>query len=213
MRSLPRSGAGSDPLPGWFRVTALVAVALAVAIAGIRAMHRDPPLPRLYALPPFSLLDDAGAPFGPDRLAGKASIVNFIFTSCPTVCPALTAKMARLQGTIAEPGVQFISVSVDPTNDTPEVLRAYGARFGRDPQRWTFVTGELEAVKRAVEEGFRVAMEGADRPNATAWDIVHGEHFVLVDRSGIIRGFYRPEDDDLARLARDAVRLSREFSP
>ena len=203
------------PLPRSFRALAVVAAAgaLAALAAGLWLVRSEPPPPHLYPLPAFALVDDEGKPFGPERLAGRTSVVNFIFTSCPTVCPALTAKMARLQATVAEPSVQFVSVSVDPANDTPEVLRAYGERFGRDPARWTFVTGELGAVKRAVEEGFKVAMDGAGKPGATAFDIVHGEHFVLVDRAGTIRGYYRPDDNGLARLSRDAVRLAGEDPP
>jgi protein SCO1/2 len=181
--------------------------------AGLWLVKRGGPPPRLATLPELALTDDAGRPFGPERLAERVTVVNFIFTSCQTVCPALSAKMAGLQRRLADPRVQLVSISVDPRHDTPDVLRAYGERFGRDPARWTFVTGELAAVQRAVEDGFRVAMEGADRPGATAFDIVHGEHFVVVDPVGAIRGYYRPDDEGLARLERDALRVAREELP
>lgn len=213
-RPSPEGEAGRARLPLAFRLLAALAAsgALAALAAGLWLIRREDPPPRLYPLPAFSLVDEAGRPFGPERLAGKVSVVNFIFTSCPTVCPGLTAKMARLQGRITAPEVQLVSVSVDPDNDTPEVLRAYGDRFGRDPSRWSFVTGELAAVKRAVEEGFKVAMDGAGA-GATAFDIVHGEHFVLVDRARTIRGYYRPDDEGLAHLERDAYRLAAEEAP
>ncbi len=200
-----------EPLPRSFRIVAALAAAGALGVLALALLlvGRDEPPLRLYPLPDFALVDDGGRAFGPERLAGKVSVVNFIFTSCPTVCPALTARMAWLQGRLDEPAVQLVSISVDPKNDTPEVLREYGERFGRDPARWTFVTGELGAVKRAVEEGFRVVMGGA-ASGASALDIVHGEHFVLVDGERTIRGYYRPDEESLARLERDARRLARE---
>jgi protein SCO1/2 len=196
---------GAIPRSFRFLMALVSAGALGALVLGLGALGGEEPLPRLYALPPFALEDDAGRPFGPERLSGRVSVVNFIFTSCPTVCPGLTAKMASLQGRFAGTEVQLVSVSVDPKNDTPEVLREYGERFGRDPARWTFVTGELGEVRRAVEEGFRIAMDAP--PGAAPVDIVHGEHFVLVDRERVIRGYYRPDEEGLSRLVRDATRL------
>ncbi len=106
--------------------------------------------------------------------------------------------------------VRFVSFSVDPKHDTPEVLRAYGEKYDQDPARWTFLTGELGAVMKAVEEGFRIGVTGADDPDATPFDIVHGEHFVLIDRKGTIRGYYPNADPSLKRLVEDAKRLAKE---
>jgi len=175
-------------------------------------LPEPPPLPALYPMPSFSLTSEQGKPFGAGDLKGKVAIANFIFTSCPTVCPMLTSHMARVQERFAgEPGVHLVSFSVDPKNDTPEVLAAFGRKFGQDPARWTFLTGDLEAVKRAVVEGFKIHVAGVDDPNATAFDIVHGEHFVLVDKNGTIRGYYQPRD--LERLGDDAERLLAEELP
>ena len=167
------------------------------------------PLPALYPMPSFALTSEQGRAFGAGDLRGKVAIANFIFTSCPTVCPVLTGHMAKVQERFAaEQGIHLVSFSVDPKNDTPAVLAEYGRKFGQDPARWTFLTGDLDAVKAAVVEGFKVHMDGAGDPEATAFDIVHGEHFVLVDRSGTIRGYYQPRD--LERLADDAERLLDE---
>lgn len=187
---------------------ALISVPIAFVVA-----PGPEPLPALYPMPAFELIDQDGRPWSSRELAGRVAIVNFIFTSCPTVCPGLTAKMAALQTRLRDrDGIHLLSISVDPRNDTPEALRAYGARFGQDPNRWTFLTGDLGAIEAAVREGFKIHMDGAANPEATAFDIVHGEHFVLVDRRGTIRGYYRPSQEDQERLVDDALRLLNEPS-
>lgn len=180
---------------------------VALPIAWFFARPPERPLPDLYPMPAFALTSEKGTPFASARLEGKVVVANFIFTSCPTVCPVLTAHMASIQKRLADrEGVQLVSFSVDPANDTPEVLAEYGRKFGQDPARWTFLTGELPAVKQAVEQGFKVMMGVKETPDG--FDIVHGEHFVLVDKKGRIRGFYRA--DKLDELAEDVDRLLTE---
>lgn len=192
-------------LAGLLLISALVAVPVAFFLLPA------PPLPALYPMPAFALTSEQGKRFGAQDVAGKVTVANFIFTNCPTVCPRLTSRMAELQKRFAdEAGVHLLSFSVDPKNDTPPVLAAFGRQFGQDPSRWTFLTGDLAAVEKAVVEGFKVHMEGAGDPNATAFDIVHGEHFVLVDAGGIIRGYYQPGAEELEKLGDDVERLLDE---
>lgn len=188
-----------------------VAALIALPLAFFLADEPLEPLPRLYPMPAFSLTDEEGAPFGARQVEGKVVVANFIFTNCPTVCPMLTTHMAKLQERLGSlPDVHHLSFSVDPRNDTPEVLKAYGATFGQDPTRWTFLTGEFTAIATAVEKGFKIHMAGGDVENATVFDIVHGEHFVLVDRDGVIRGYYQPNAEHLDNLVRDVERLLGE---
>ena len=187
------------------------ALVIAAVIAWFTFDREPAPLPALFPMPTFELTSEQGTAFHSGELAGKVVIANFVFTSCPTVCPMLTQHMASLQGRLAdEEGVHLLSFSVDPRNDTPPVLREYGERFGQDPRRWTFLTGDVDAITQAVEKGFKIGMQGAADPDATAFDIVHGEHFVLVDAAGTIRGYYQPEPESLDALVRDARRLGIE---
>lgn len=195
------------------RLLGLVTAAalLALPLAWWLAEAPAEPLPALYPMPAFSLTNEQGQAFGADRVKGKVVVANFIFTNCPTVCPMLTTHMAKLQERLAKvPDVHHLSFSVDPRNDTPEVLKAYGTSFGQDPARWTFLTGDFASIAGAVEKGFKIHMAGGDTENASAFDIVHGEHFVLVDRSGIIRGYYQPTGERLDELVRDVERLLDE---
>lgn len=183
---------------------ALAITALAVGGAWLLAQRAasEPP-PPLHAMPSFEMTGEQGAPVSSRDLAGQVLVVNFIFTRCPTVCPRLSARMARVQEMLSDlPAVRLLSFSVDPAHDTPERLREYGGRFGQDPARWTFLTGDVEAVKAAVQAGFKIGYRGEDV------DITHGEHMVLVDAQGRIRGYYGTTEEDLERLARHARVLS-----
>lgn len=189
----------------------LAAALIAAPIAFFLLPDPQPPLPALYPMPAFELTDEQGRIARGAEFRGRVLVANFIFTSCPTVCPVLTGHMAGLQNRLADlPDVHLLSFSVDPKNDTPEVLAAYGREHGQDPGRWSFLTGEMGAVEAAVVEGFKVRMDGAADPEATAFDIVHGEHFVVVDRSGMIRGYYQPSNDGLQQLVTDVHRLHQE---
>lgn len=197
----------------------LVSITIAIGIVAAFAawltlqvlLPREAPLEKLFPMPSFELTSEQGKALSDQDLRGKVVVANFIFTRCPTVCPALTARMAKIQTEIpAELPVHFVSFSVDPKHDTPEVLREFGAKYDQDPSRWTFLTGDLAEVMKAVEEGFRIGITGADDPEATPFDIVHGEHFVLVDKAGTIRGYYPNSDLSLQRLVRDAKRLAKE---
>jgi protein SCO1/2 len=105
-------------------------------------------------------------------------------------------------------GLTLVSFSVDPENDTPSVLLAYAQRFNADPKNWSFLTGDLDVVKRTVVDGFKLALDGKPDPAAENGGIIHGSHLVLVDRTLAIRGYYRTDDDeDMSRILADAARL------
>jgi protein SCO1/2 len=166
-----------------------------------------PPIPELAPVPDFRLVDQSGEPFGLLELRGKVWVANFVFTTCPTVCPMLTTQMRNVQQRVgARENVRFVSFSVDPERDTPEVLRAYAATHGADLSTWHFLTGETDAVRSAVVEGMRVGISERQADG----DILHGTHFVLVDGRGKIRGYYRNDREGLDGLLRDVERLAGE---
>ncbi|AKI98557.1 Cytochrome oxidase biogenesis protein Sco1/SenC/PrrC, putative copper metallochaperone [Archangium gephyra] len=186
-----------------------LSLCLALLVVGL-VRPRQEPLQRLGKLPAFRFTRQDGEPFGLQQLQGKPWVANFIFTRCPTICPVFTRKMASVQKQTAElDGLALVSFSVDPAYDTPERLTAYAQKHGADPARWSFLTGDYVQLKDTIVGGFKIAMgreEGGDENDIAS--IFHGSHFVLVDRSGEIRGYYNSEhDDDVARLVLDAARL------
>ncbi|HEX5751307.1 MAG TPA: SCO family protein [Archangium sp.] len=182
---------------------------LALLVVGL-VRPRQEPLQRLGRLPAFSFTRQDGQPFGLKQLEGRPWVANFIFTRCPTICPVFTRKMAGVQKQTADLGeLALVSFSVDPKYDTPERLTAYAEKHGANPARWSFLTGDYVQLKDTIVGGFKIAMgreEGKDENDIAS--IFHGSHFVLVDRTGEIRGYYNSEhDDDVERLVRDAARL------
>jgi protein SCO1/2 len=173
------------------------AVALLIVITGLRPFMRrvpDPP-PVLLQLPGFALTDQNGEAFTKDDLRGKVTVAGFIFTTCPSTCPKISRAMLELQQRYARNGVdiELVSFTVDPENDTPEVLRRYADNLGADTSRWRFVTGERAAVEALITGGFKTAIERKPPKHGgpvTMYDIAHSEQLVLIDGDGGVRGFY-----------------------
>lgn len=191
---------------------ALLAASAAAVLAGTLAgCRRAAQLPSLGSVGVFSLIDQAGHPVSADTLRGQVWAAAFFFTRCPTICPRITRRMRALQQAAAKGGIklQLVSFSVDPENDTPEVLTAYAKQFGADLASWRFLTGDLDVVRKTSEQGFKLALDGKATPGAQDFGLFHGSHLVLVDASGQIRGYYRTsEDAQMDQLLKDAALLS-----
>ncbi|HYE02819.1 MAG TPA: SCO family protein, partial [Phycisphaerales bacterium] len=102
---------------------------------------------------PFTMADQLGRPVTQDIFLGKVTIMDFGFTRCPLVCPIMRSRMADLRDRLRDVPVQFVTISIDPEHDTPEVLRAYAAEVEADPERWRFLTGDKATAWRLVREG------------------------------------------------------------
>jgi protein SCO1 len=110
--------------------------------------------PARAQIPDISVLDQNGnrRHFYGDLVRGKVVAINFVYTTCTTICPPLGATFGKLQKSLGErvgKDVFLISISVDPATDTPERLRAWGAQFGAKPG-WTLVTGEKTELNRLL---------------------------------------------------------------
>jgi cytochrome oxidase Cu insertion factor (SCO1/SenC/PrrC family) len=186
-----------DPVPH--------AVALALAVLVSHGCARSS-LPTYGTLGEFSLVDEDEHAFGSAQLRGRVWITAFLFTSCPMECPLLAQRMGWLQERLAgrSPALQMLAVSINPAQDTPAVLRGYGERFHRDPRRWTFVTGATGPLYRVVTDGYDRADPSARQG---AFAALHGERFALIDGDGRIRGYYRKDDADVARMLAAAEQL------
>jgi protein SCO1/2 len=163
-------------------------------------------------VPSFALVDQTGKQVTDRDLHGKPWVANFVFTRCPSVCPMLSAKFQALQAKLRDVrDVRYVSISVDPEYDTPAVLAAYAQRFSADPIRWQFLTGPLSAIEQTVVKGFKIHMGAREEnpQNPTLVEIMHGEHFVLVDQTGEIRGYYRADNEGLAELEASLRALAR----
>jgi protein SCO1/2/putative membrane protein len=159
----------------------------------------------LYQVPQFRLTDQAGKPFGSADLKGKVWIVDFVFTRCLGPCPLMTQRMVTLSHTVKSPDVRLVSISVDPSYDTPEVLRQYAEQQGATDPRFVFLTGEPRTIYDLAEKGFKLTA----RPSVDGSVIEHDERFLLIDGDRGVRGIYHSNDpQSMEALAVDAERLA-----
>lgn len=173
--------------------------------------NRAPPLPDYGPMPAFTLVDQSGAPSTDQDLRGAVVVADFIFTSCPDVCPALSLALRSVGQQTADTKipVRLLSVSVDPERDSPEVLREYAARYDADPSRWRFLTGDPEQV-RSTLKGFAQLAERVPVSDGKPEDynVAHSQSMLLYDAEGALRGIYGSDSEELKRLVADARRLA-----
>ena len=144
-------------------------------------------------IPPFALTDQNNQPFPTEKLYGKPAIVDFIFTRCPSICPTLTMSVRSLQEKIPAEQANFISITVDPDYDTPEVLKSYAEKYNADLASWSFLTGEPNHIRDTIRN-FQQALEVGAPDEAGIPDIKHSQKLLLVDATGKIRGFFDSDE-------------------
>jgi len=171
---------------------------------GSKAQER---LPTVAEAAAFTLTDQAGARVSLADLKGKVLAVTFIYATCTDTCPLLTAKMAMVQRRLgADFGarVRFVSITVEPEIDTPEVLRNYADKFGADLRGWSFLTGT------SAEVGDVVRRYGAFAKRVKPGEVDHLFLTSLIDRHGMLRVQYLGYRFDPTEFLRDLRALLRE---
>ncbi|MEM6794732.1 MAG: SCO family protein [Acidobacteriota bacterium] len=166
----------------------------------------DGTLPVLMEAPEFALTNRDGSTVANDDLLGQPWVADFIFTRCPGICPVLSERMQELADQTPADGVRWVSISVDPEHDTPEVLQAYAEKL-EAKDNWLFLTGATSEVTSIIKEGFKLVLDPTPMLEGDGV-IVHSNRFVLVDADGKIRGYYNAfEADELAALREDLASL------
>jgi len=162
--------------------------------------------------PEFSLTDHNNAPQTHALLEGHYTVVDFVFTHCPLACPAMTGRMAELQDALTDTGVRFASFSLDPANDTPQVLREYASNFGADLSTWTFLTGDRAAIHAILTDS--LGFELRDDPSVliqlgegkTMPNILHPVRFFLVGPDRQVLGMYASDQAEQMEMLAERVR-------
>ncbi|WP_265516479.1 SCO family protein [Nitratireductor luteus] len=136
--------------------------------------------------PAFELADADGNPVRLGDFADKIVVLNFIFASCTDVCPLHSEMISQVQEMVNDTPmksmVQFISVTTDPSVDTPDVMKAYGSAHGLDPVNWVFLTirqGQTEDATRKLAEEYNLRFEPLDEGQQ-----MHGVVTHIIDRNG-----------------------------
>ena len=164
-------------------------------------------LPILSSIPPFELVDQQAQPFTSANLKEGIWLVDFFFTTCPSICPMMTQKMLKIHRRYRK-RVPFhtLSITVNPAYDSPARLKEYAESYRiENYDKWYFLTGEEKKIHRLAWEGFKVGSktELAD----------HSSYFILVDDQLQIRGYYDSNDQHvMKKLNREIEFLLAEVS-
>jgi len=167
----------------------------------------DQRLPVIGPAPPFALTSQDGKPVALADLRGKVVAMTFIYTGCPDICPLLTQKMVDVQDQLgADFGakVAFVSITLDPERDTPEVLKDYAQFWGAKPEGWSFLTGSIEAVRDVTR---RYGVFFAKKEDGS---VEHSQLTTLVDADGQMRVQYLGARFDPEEFRRDLMSLVGE---
>ena len=162
-----------------------------------------PRLPIVGQVADFTLKDSDGKDFSFNQLKGRVWIADFFFTSCSNICPMMTKHMAALNRSFAlVPNIALVSITVNPENDSPEVLKSYAKKQNANPN-WHFLTGSREDITKVAVQSFKLG--DIKQP------IFHSSYFSLVDKNGFIRGYYDgTKQEDINRLFKDTATLLKE---
>ena len=176
-----------------------------------RSMNRTlpQPLPVYFELPSYNLTNEYNKEFGSDDLKGRIYLANFIFTRCPSKCPAMMKKMKSIQKRMRGLGksVAIVSFTVDPLYDRPEQLFKYARDLQTNPHIWNFLTGTPKEMEKLLIGGFKVPIGDSQYP-ADIVDLAHSEKIVLIDRQGRVRGYYEANPISVDQLMIDVGLLA-----
>lgn len=198
----------------WVIWGGLIATMLVILAAVIIMPMRGTPPPIYGSLPDFALQDQNNHTVRLADLRGDTWIADVIFTRCPGQCLILSGHMKEIQAALpADAPVKLVSFTTDPSFDTPAVLKKYARNFGADDHRWIFLTGDKSVLRRATVEGMKLAV--LDKPpgqQTSPTDLfIHSDKFVLIDRTGHLRGWFDGENpDSVGQVVSAAKILARE---
>lgn len=163
----------------------------------------------LQNLSSIDLIDQHGHAFSPDSLAHHVVLFNFIYTHCATTCSLQTYVLAQVMQALpahVRSRVQFVSVSIDPANDTPEKLRTFAQQMQADLAGWRFLTGDAQQIEQLARH-LQVLDEG-EAGSGTSPQL-HRTSLWLVDAHGRMLQRYQGDPPDKDRLVRELEQVSR----
>jgi protein SCO1/2 len=159
-----------------------------------------------FVVPAFTFLNQDSRVLKGDFERGKVWVVNYFFTSCPSICPKMMAGLRLIQQAFAnDEQVRMISLTVDPAHDTPAKLKWYAQSKSINLNQWQLGTGSKADLYRFARNGLFIAATDGD---GGVNDFIHSDKIVLIDRESHIRGYYDGTDgDEIARLIKDISKL------
>jgi protein SCO1 len=162
-----------------------------------------------HTIPNFEMLNQSGRKVSLGEIEGHVAVVNFFFTSCPTICPKMMRNMQRVQELyLDDDNVSLLSFTVDPKRDTPSKLKAYAEKYHIVESKWSLLTGDKKEIYSLARNGFYLTASQGDGGD---YDFIHSENLVLIDRQKRLRGYYEGTDTDAVdQLINDIAKLKRD---
>ncbi|WP_298418972.1 SCO family protein [uncultured Kordia sp.] len=137
------------------------------------------------SVPDFLFTNQDNLEISNDDFKGKVTVMEFFFTTCPTICPVMNSNMRTLDEEFHKrDDFAIASFTIDPETDTPKVLKEYAERYGVKSLNWHFLTGEMEDIHKLSNTGFNI-FAGINPEVAGGFE--HQGHFALIDKNGFIR--------------------------
>jgi protein SCO1/2 len=135
--------------------------------------------------PKFELTDQNMAKISNKDYAGKVYVMEFFFSTCPSICPIMNKNMIEIEKAFsAEKNFGIASVTINPDNDTSEVLKAHAIKLGITAQNWHFLTGDKDYIFNLANKGFNLYV---GENNKALGNFEHSGLFALIDKNGNIR--------------------------
>lgn len=154
-------------------------------------------------IPAFKLIDQDSQLVDQSVVKNKIYVADFFFTRCGTICPKLSSQLTRVQDIFQEnPDIVFLSYTVDPEHDRPKQLKEYAQKYSAIPGKWYFLTGSKSEIYDLAMHGYYLPVVDKNVPEGKPDEtFIHSQKLVLVDKQGIVRGFYDGTDKvDVDRL-------------
>ncbi|MEO9510967.1 MAG: SCO family protein [Flavobacteriaceae bacterium] len=146
-----------------------------------------------HSIADFELINQNGKTITQDDYEDKVYVVDFFFTSCPTICPVMTSNMAKIQSEFLDnDNLMLLSISVTPNVDDIPKLREYANYKGVKDSKWNITTGKKKHIYELARKSFFAATDEGD---GGLQDFIHTSNFVLVDKQKKIRGIYNGVDN------------------
>lgn len=164
---------------------------------------------KYHKIADFSLTNQNGKTITQNDYKDKIYIADFFFTTCQTICPIMTDHMVQIQEEIIDDDdVLLLSHSVTPQIDSVAQLKRYAIKKGVNDKKWNLVTGDKKHIYELARKSYlAVKTQG----NGDAYDMIHTENFMLIDKKRQIRGFYDGTNpEDIERLLKDLKTLKEE---
>ena len=157
---------------------------------------------KYHRIADFSLLNQNGDTITQENYRNKIYVADFFFTTCPTICPIMTANLVEVQAALANDSeVLLLSHSVTPEIDSVAQLKKYAIGKGVNDAKWNLVTGDKKQIYELARKSYLAVQEDGD---GGPFDMIHTENFILVDKKRRIRGFYDgTKEEEMDRLLSD----------